>query len=109
MNKWEKTPESEMKRLENSFLIHSYLYYVLDEPIITDGQYDSVCKDLAALLPFVRPRFPITEQLGSFGSGFYIKTYRPEVISKALLLLYWSKDGEMTFSDFVNLHGFKLK
>lgn len=29
-----------------AFLIHSYLYYILDSSLITDEEFDELCKDL---------------------------------------------------------------
>ena len=28
------------------YLVHSYLYYILDDPVITDDEYDTLCKEL---------------------------------------------------------------
>lgn len=28
------------------YLLHSYLYYILDQPVIPDEEYDKICKDL---------------------------------------------------------------
>ena len=35
-----------MDSLIKSYLIHSYLYYVLDSPVITDKAYDKLCQVL---------------------------------------------------------------
>ena len=32
------------------FLVHSYLYYKLDESIISDTEYDRICMELRELL-----------------------------------------------------------
>ncbi len=30
------------------YLIHCYLYYILDQPVISDAEFGQLCKDLQA-------------------------------------------------------------
>ena len=97
------------------FLIHSFLYYKLDESIISDEDYDYICQDLQKLLqqhsdselPFQEL---IQSGLGTEASGFSIKTYPPEIISAALHLLYQSQySNTLDFSEFVERLGYRLE
>lgn len=85
MEAWTRTPESAMNWLEENFLFHSYLYYVLDTSIISDDKYDSICKELVRLMNFIEPKHHITKRLDGSGSGFYIaeSQYPPSVRSRA--------------------------
>lgn len=37
-------------RLVNQYLVHSYLYYILDSSVISDERYDEICKELLTCL-----------------------------------------------------------
>ena len=68
------------------FLVHSYLYYKLDESIISDTEYDRICMELRELLkkypeedlPF---RKIAEKALGDEASGYSIRQYPPSIIS----------------------------
>lgn len=107
---WIKTVETEIRRLELNYLVHSYLYYIVDEPIVDDGRYDKICKDLVALIPFSSVKYDITKGLGSSGSGFYIKEnqYPDEVKTKAMMLLYWRNGNGMKLEDFLSQYGKRI-
>jgi NAD-dependent DNA ligase len=49
------------KQLENTIMTHRYLYYVLDEPVISDAAYDALERDGRARLPESSP----VHQMGS--------------------------------------------
>ena len=36
-------------QLQQQLLVHSYLYYIKDDPIWTDTEYDKACKELLTL------------------------------------------------------------
>ena len=92
------------------FLVHSYLYYKLDESIISDTEYDRICMELRELLkkypeedlPF---RKIAEKALGDEASGYSIRQYPPSIISvsicsikiiigsKCLLLIFWNVSG----------------
>ena len=95
------------------YLVHSFLYYQLDESIISDRHYDHICADVAKLildnsakisLPFhdiVKSSF--TENV----SGFSISKYPPEIVSAALHLLYQtSYTDSMSFETFLARFGY---
>ncbi len=97
------------------FLIHSFLYYRLDDSIISDRQYDLLCKDLKRLLEEhpnseVQYRELVEPLLGSEASGFSIRCYPPPIISSALHLLYQKRFQEtMSFSEFLERNGYRLE
>jgi hypothetical protein len=82
-----------MWRRRQQFLIHSYLYYVMDESLIDDAMYDRICCELVQLqrqYPDIAAQLPyhdICIQLDETASGSYIRDYPREIVSKALYLL----------------------
>ena len=61
------------------YLIHSYLYYVQDSPVISDGEYDELCKALLGLLEdgYVPENHGYADQSAlAAGSGFHIPADR---------------------------------
>lgn len=106
----------ELNRLIRQFLIHSFLYYRLDESVIPDQQYDEICRDLRDLLqqesdPKQLPFSDcLKEAAGAEGSGFAIRQYPPQIISAALHLLYQDRYRDlMSFSDFLARFGYRLE
>jgi hypothetical protein len=57
------------------YLYHSYRYYKLDDPVISDAEYDKLCKFLKAHWDDVKHpcKGLITEEDLSAGTGFAIK------------------------------------
>ena len=57
------------------YLMHSYLYYELDESIITDGEYDGICKRLLYVYDELKHMHLhlVTKDLLECGSGFNIE------------------------------------
>ena len=95
------------------YLVHSFLYYQLDESIISDIHYDHLCADVAQVisdnsfknfLPFHNPvKFNLTEN----ASGFSISKYPPEIVSAALHLLYQTNYiDSMSFETFLARFGY---
>lgn len=93
-------------------MVHSFLYYVLDESLISDAIYDSICKELVKYKTSPVLQYPdIIKHLDESGSGYYIKKYPEAIISKAIKLLYQHKVSEgMTtpFPNYVKRKGFKI-
>ena len=72
-----------IKRLRSNILIHSYLYYQLDSPLITDALYDSMCKELVEI--GYKEIGWYDEQFKDFdGSTGYHLQYDAWVVSKAM-------------------------
>jgi hypothetical protein len=73
-----------MQILIKDYLIHSYLYYILDSSIISDGEYDMLCKELLQS----DIEHPLVDK-GSLaaGSGFSIIDYPVEIMEEAKELL----------------------
>jgi hypothetical protein len=95
------------------FLVHSFLYYRLDESVIPDQQYDELCRELRDLLQ-EQPSsedLPYRELLesarSSEGSGFAIRNYPPEIVSTALHLLYQDRYRTLSFPDFLARFGYR--
>ena len=105
-----------INRLIRQFLIHSYLYYRLDESLISDQQYDDLARGLRqSLAPSdADANLAFKEQLesisGSEASGYSIRQYPAEIISSALHLLYQNRfKNLMSFSTFLARYGYRTK
>ena len=95
------------------YLVHSFLYYQLDESVISDSNFDQICKDVAKLisdssdkdsLPF---HDLVKSSLTENASGFSISKYPPEIVSAALHLLYQtSYIDTMSFETFLTRFGY---
>ena len=95
------------------YLVHSFLYYQLDESIISDMHYDQICADVANLisdnsdknsLPF---HDLVKSSLTEDASGFSISKYPAEIISAALHLLYQnSYIDSVSFENFLARFGY---
>ncbi len=95
------------------YLVHSFLYYKLDESLISDSNFDRICKDVTKLitdnldndsLPF---RNLVNSNLTETSSGFSISNYPPEIVSVALHLLYQnSYVNSMSFENFLARFGY---
>ena len=95
------------------YLVHSFLYYQLDESIISDGHYDHICADVANLISdnSTNNFFPfhalVKSSLTENASGFSISKYPPEIVSAALHLLYQtSYIDSMSFETFLARFGY---
>ena len=95
------------------FLVHSLLYYQLDESIISDSNFDQICKDVAKLISDNSDKDSLPyhdlakSNLAENASGFYISNYPPEIISAALHLLYQtSYVDSMSFETFLSRFGY---
>lgn len=66
------------------YLIHSYLYYEMDDPLVSDAMFDTICKRLLAELEgLAHIHKPLIERdLLVAGSGFSLK-YPPMVVGAA--------------------------
>ena len=110
-----KSNES-LNRLIRQFLVHSYLYYRLDESLISDQQFDEVSQKLrkGLALHYADANLTFKEHLGSVSSpeasGYSIRSYPAEIISLALHLLYQYRfKNVMSFSTFLSRYGYSTK
>ena len=95
------------------FLVHSFLYYKLDESIISDTDYDSLCVELKGLIKdkfnFIYEEL-IQSSMGKESSGFSIRNYPSEIISTSFHLLYQEKHKtNKSFDAFVRTYGYNIK
>jgi len=95
------------------YLVHSFLYYQLDESIISDRQYDHICADVTKLISdnSAKKILPVHDlvktSLTENASGFSISKYPPEIVSAALHLLYQtSYIDSMSFENFLARFGY---
>jgi hypothetical protein len=109
-------PTETLNRLIRQFLVHSYLYYRLDESLISDQQYDELAQKLRKSLTPSEADANLTfkEYLGSINSaeasGYSIRQYPAEIISSALHLLYQNRfKNLMSFSTFLARYGYRTK
>ena len=95
------------------YLVHSFLYYQLDESIISDRQYDHICVDVAKFIAnnSAKNSLPfhdlVKSSLTKNASGFSISKYPPEIVSTAFHLLYQtSYIDSMSFETFLARFGY---
>ena len=95
------------------YLVHSFLYYQLDESVISDSNFDQICKDVAKLISDISDKdsLPfhdlVISNLAENASGFSISNYPPEILSVALHLLYQTNYvNSMTFETFLARFGY---
>ena len=95
------------------YLVHSFLYYQLDESIISDRHYDHICADVAKLISDNSAKISlpfndlVKSSLNENSSGFSISNYPPEIVSAALHLLYQtSYIDSMSFETFLARFGY---
>lgn len=107
--------------LSRRFLVWSYLYYQLDESLVSDNEYDKLCVELKNEIrkdsgrdyyyakELIEKHFCSSDE----ASGYSIKRkeYPPEIVSTALHLLYQCKyTKNISFSEkFLSMHGYKIK
>ena len=97
------------------YLLHSFLYYQLDESIIADRNYDEICVEVlqlmetragSNLLPYQEL---VKKNLSEDASGFSVRKYPAEIISSALHLLYQHNAVKtISFDTFVTRFGYSL-
>ena len=97
------------------YLVHSFLYYQLNESIITDRHFDMICKDVlklmenytsTSLLPYQEL---VKKSLSEDATGFSVKQFPAEIISSAFHLLYQhNRVKSMTFDSFLSRFGYSI-
>ncbi len=97
------------------YLLHSFLYYQLDESIIADRNYDEICAEVlqlmepragSSLLPYQEL---VKKNLSEDASGFSVRKYPAEIISSALHLLYQHNTvNNISFDTTVTRFGYSL-
>ena len=97
------------------YLLHSFLYYQLDESIIADRYYDEICAEVLQLTEthagssFMPFQELVKTSLSKDASGFSVRKYPAEIISSALHLLYQHNAVKsISFDTFVNRFGYIL-
>lgn len=92
-----------INRREHQLLVHSYIYYELDDSIIPDDQWSKWGFELGELRnkhPDIYERSEYADAFrnfdGSTGFDLYSVYMRPEIINKALYLLKLNKKGIKT-------------
>ena len=104
---------SNLDQLARQFLVHSFIYYQLNESIIGDEKYDQLCvslkKEVEEQNDYLYQEL-IEPSLGSEGSGFAIptKAYPPRIVSTALHLLYQDQyKHRVDLDTFLKSYGYK--
>ena len=97
------------------YLVHSFLYYQLDESIISDRHYDKICVEVVKLIQTksAASLFPyydlVKTNLSEDASGFSVRKYPAEIVSTAMHLLYQrSYIKSMTFDTYLARFGYSL-
>jgi len=103
-----------LKQRALQFLVHSFLYYRLNESLIEDDAYDRIAEELRTLrakhrdaeMPFADVIDPL---LGPEASGFQIRHYPPQIVSTAFHLLYAAHGGDADFREFAERRGYRVE
>lgn len=87
-----------IKRRRLQILVHSALYYTLNENVISDHTYDMWSKELAELqraYPQESQQAPFYEDFAEFdgSSGFDLPHKAPDVVNRARHILHYAKGG----------------
>ena len=97
------------------YLVHSFLYYQLDESIISDTHYDEICAEVLQLMEtytgssILSYQELVKKSLSEDASGFSLRKYPDEIISSALHLLYQHNAvKQMPFDTFLTRFGYSL-
>ena len=85
-----------MNKDVRAYLVHSYLYYVLNTSVISDTEYDMLCKKL--LDSNVEHPLISKEDLAA-GTGFSIVDYPPDIVAEADELANSIIPGKPAISD----------
>ena len=66
-----------IEKLCESYLEHSYRYYILDEPIIPDSYYDCICADIFAQIDNVPNKYSSIIDVDAMNAttGFHIRLH----------------------------------
>ena len=101
----------DIARKQRQFLVHSFIYYKLNDSLITDEAYDKLCKDLYNLQQqsLEGPYDTLCKPLDSSGSGYYILEYPPEIESVGLRMLWYQKYKTIKgFEDFLAENNYEV-
>ena len=97
------------------YLVHSFLYYRLDESIIPDRHYDKICVEVGKLIQTksAASLFPYYDlmkiNLYEDASGFSVRKYPAEIVSTAMHLLYQrTYIKSMTLDTYLARFGYSL-
>ena len=103
-----------LERRARQFLLHSFLYYRLDESVLSDQGFDKISEELREL----RGRYPhmalphaelIEPALGPEASAFAIKDYPADVVTEAFRLLHAISAPDEDFAEFVERRGYRVE
>jgi len=78
------------------YLIHSYLYYEKDNPIVSDEEYDRICKMLYESYDTVKHchKHLIDKESLLSGTGYHLK-YNSRIRGAAIQLIKVNKKNEI--------------
>lgn len=110
-------------QLRRSYLVHCFLYYELDEAIISDELYWKMCDELIDLqkrYPELCASLPLHQECAGLGTDYsrplkpngeaFVRTdYRYSTITAALRLLHRHKKSRVSFEKFAERHGYQLE
>jgi DNA ligase (NAD+) len=78
-----KDVRQRIEKLKEKILYHSHRYYVLDSPVISDSEYDALCKELQSLEQkypqFKSPDSP-SQRVGGFVSEKFQRVSHPQPV-----------------------------
>jgi len=101
-----------LQRRALQFLVHSFLYYRLDEQVLSDEAFDRITRELRRLRK-AHPKAEIVhadlvdEALGPEDTAYQIRHYPADIITSAFKLLYGQLQPDEGFVEFVERRGYR--
>ena len=100
------------QRLIDQYLIHSFLYYRLNETLITDTEYDQIIIALNDAAPAIWEQpleFANIVQKGLELGAYSIKNYPISIVSVAIHLIYHQQYDEIIgFDEYLSRLGYEI-
>jgi len=102
-----------LNRRHRQLLVHSFLYYKLDETIIADQEFDKLCRETIQLhkdYPEIAKKavyYDICKNFDESGSGYFIKEYPGEIVTTAFRLL--AHVQKISLAELAARYGFSVQ
>ncbi|MFT4413224.1 DNA ligase LigA-related protein [Fredinandcohnia humi] len=101
-------------RRHRQLLVHSFLYYKMNESIIPDATFDAWCKELVVLHEKYRSiaekatYYEICKDFDSSGSGYFIRGYPEGIMITAIRLLYHHNNKRTPIEELFSRVGLRI-
>ncbi len=98
------------QQLVDQYLFHSFLYYQLDESLVSDSQYDQLVNQLKNACPEIwehELEFADLAQKGLKSGAHTMTKYPSLIVSSAIQLIYYQKHVKIaSFDEYLSRLGY---